>query len=52
MVERPSIRSKTIHSKGTAYDISKYKTFLTKYGLVCHFKRTFVNSKGTAYHIL
>ena len=51
-VQRDSIRSQTLHSKGTAYDITKYQTFLTKYGIVCHFKRTFVNSRGTAYHIL
>ena len=50
--QRESIRSQTIHSKGTAYDIIKYKTFLTKYGLLCPFERTFVNSRGTAYHIL
>ena len=50
--QRDSIRSQTLHSKGTAYDITKYQTFLTKYGKVCPFKRTFVNSRGTAYHIL
>ena len=50
--QRDSIRNQTFHSKGTAYDITKYQTFLTKYGIVCLFKRTFVNSRGTAYHIL
>ena len=50
--QRDSIRSQTIHSKGTAYDITKYQTFLTKYGIVCPFKRILVNSRGTAYHIL
>ena len=49
--QRDSIRSQTIHSKGTAYDIAKYQTFL-KYGIVCPFKRKFVNSRRTAYHIL
>ena len=49
---KDSLRSQTIYSKGTAYDITKYKTFLTKYGIVCPFKGTFVNSRGTAYHIL
>ena len=41
--QRDSIRSQTIHSKGTAYDITKYQTILTKYGIVCPFKRTFAN---------
>ena len=50
--QRDSIRSQTFHSKWTAYDITKYETFHTKYGIVCSFKRTFVNSRGTAYHIL
>ena len=50
--QRDSIRSQTILSKGTADDITKYQTFLTKYEIVCPFKRTFVNSRGTAYHIL
>ena len=50
--QRPSIGSQKIHYKGTAFNITKYQTFLTKYGLVCHFKMTFVNSKGTGYHIL
>ena len=50
--QRDSIRSQTFHSKGTAYDITKYPTFLTKYEIVCPFKRKFVNSRGTAYHIL
>ena len=50
--QRDSIRSQTIHSKGTAYDITNYQTFLTKYEIECPFKRTFVNSRGTAYHIL
>ena len=50
--QRDSIRRQTLHYKGTAYDITKYQTFLTKYGIVCPFKRTFVNSRGTAYHIL
>ena len=35
--QRDSIRSQTTHSKGTAYDITKYQTFLTKYGMVCPF---------------
>ena len=38
--QRESITSQTIYSKGTACDITKYQTFLTKYGLVrenvCH----------------
>ena len=50
--QRDSIRGQTLHYKGTAYDITKYETFLTRYGIVCPFKRTFVNSRGTAYHIL
>ena len=32
--QREYIRSQTIHSKGTAYDITKYQTFLTKNGTV------------------
>ena len=50
--QRDSIRSQTIHTKGKAYVTTKYQTFLTKYGIVCPFERTFVNSRGTAYHIL
>ena len=50
--QRDSIRSQTLHSKGTACDITKFETLLSKYGIVCHFKITFVNSRGTAYHIL
>ena len=50
--QRDSIRSQTFHSKGTAYDITKYETFFTKHGIVYPFKRTLVNSRGTAYHIL
>ena len=33
--QRDSIRSQTLHSKGTAYDITKYQTFLAKYGILC-----------------
>ena len=50
--QRDSISSQTLHSKGTAYGITIYKTFLTKYGIVWPFRRTFVNSRWTAYHIL
>ena len=50
--QRDSIRSQTFHSKGTAYDNNKYETFPTKYGIVCPFKRTFGNSRWTAYHVL
>ena len=50
--KRESIRSQTIHIKGTAYDITKYQTFLTKYGIVSPFKRTSVNIRRTAYNIL
>ena len=50
--QRDNIRSRTTHSKGTEYDITKYQTFITKYGMVCPFKRTFVNIRGTAYNIL
>ena len=50
--QRSSISSQTILSKGTAYDITKYQTSLTKYEIVCPFKRTLVNSRGTAYHIM
>ena len=50
--QRDSIRSQTFHSKGAAYDITKYQTFLTKYKILCPFLRTFVNSRGTAFHIL
>ena len=32
--KRESIRSQLIHSKGSAYDITKYQTFLTKYVLL------------------
>ena len=35
--QRDSIRSQTFPSIGTAYDITKYETFLTKYGIVCPF---------------
>ena len=51
-VQRDSIRSQTLHSKGTAYGITKYQIFLVKYGILCSFKRTFVKSRGTAYRIL
>ena len=50
--KRDSLRSQTFSSKGTVYDITKYQTFLTKYGTVFSFKKAFDNSKGTAYHIL
>ena len=50
--QRESIRSQTIHFTRTAYDITKYKTFFTKYEIVCPFERTFVHSRGTAYRIL
>ena len=50
--QRDSIRRQTLHSKRTAFDITKYQTFLTKYDIVCPLKRTFVNSRETAYHIL
>ena len=50
--QRDGIRSQTIHSKETPYDITQTKHFFTKYGAVCPFKRTFGNSRGTAYHIL
>ena len=36
-----SIGSQIIHSKGTAYDITKYQAFLTKYEIVCPFKGKF-----------
>ena len=50
--QRDSVRSQTIHFKGTAYYITKYQIFLTKYGLACNFKKKFVNIKDTAYQIL
>ena len=50
--QRESIRSQTIHSKGTAYYINKYQTFPAKYGTICHFKRIFVNSREKAYNIV
>ena len=31
--QRDSIRSQPIHAKGTAYGVTKYQTFLTKYGI-------------------
>ena len=40
-----SIRSQTIHYKGTSYDITKYQTFLTKYEIVCPLKGHFFNSR-------
>ena len=30
-----SIRSQKLHSKGTAYDIPTYQTFVSKYGDIC-----------------
>ena len=50
--QRDNIRSQTIHSKGTAYAITKYQTFINKYGIVCPFQRAFGNRRRTAYHIL
>ena len=50
--QKISLRSQTVHSKWTAYDTTKYQTFLTKDGKVCPFERTFVISRGKAYHIL
>ena len=44
--QRDSIRSQTLHSKGTSYDITKYQTFLTKYGIVCPFKRNMLTAEG------
>ena len=46
--QKISIRSQTVHSKWTAYDTTKYQTFLTKDGKVCPFERTFVTSRGKA----
>ena len=44
--QRDSIRSQTFHSKGTAYDITKYQTFLTKCGIVCPFKGHLLTAEG------